>query len=214
MAFMALERAHPVYSFVTPQTGQVAPSRNGVPSFVAEMAAETDVSTSSDVSIPYDAAAELAYSGWIKKYDRPYDAVRYEVFLSNYKAIMVMNVSSKRKARENPDDGKPSLLSLNEYADFTAEEYAAAMNGDSASTDDAPSEQSNSGNILGDAVKAVESQASASSALQDAADALEAEEQVRLLEFVVWKLDRLILSNNCEGLFVIINQSCLMLTIY
>ena len=186
LAFVAVERSHPVYSFLTSQTAKTAPIRHGMPSFVTEMAAETDVSASSDVSIPYQAAAELAYKEWIAKYDRPYDAGRYEVFLSNYNAITVMNVAAKKKARDT-DGGKPSLLSLNEYADCTAEEYSAAMKGESASTDDSSSdsEPSSSGNILGDAVKAVESQASASSALQEAADALEAEEEVCRVKFVL-----------------------------
>lgn len=180
MAFVAFERSHPVFSFVAPSPGNISPARSGVRSVAVDMATATD----SDVSIPYDAAAELAYDGWIKKYDKPYDAQRYQVFLSNYKAITVMNVSAKKKARDDPDSGTPSLLSLNEYADFTAEEYEAAMNGDSKgaeddSSSDAAEEPSTTGNILGDAVKAVESQASASSALQEAADALEEEEEVR-----------------------------------
>ena len=189
LAFMAVERANPAYSFLTPSgpRSNVAPFRSGVRSLVVDMATETDVATS-DVSIPYESAAELAYKGWLVKYDKPYDAVRYEVFLSNYKAITVMNVSAKKKARDTADGGSPSLLSLNEFADCTAEEYEAAKNGlstsddssaDSSSSSDAEETPTTTGNILGDAVKAVESQASASSALQEAADALDEEEQVR-----------------------------------
>ena len=183
LAFVALERGSPVSSFLTPQTANVAPVRTGVRSFGVEMAAETETSTA-DVSIPYDAPAELAYKGWLEKYEKPYDADRYAVFLSNYKAITVMNVSAKKSARESDDDGKPSLLTLNEYADCTAEEYNAAMKGGSSdsseddSSSDAEEAPTTTGNILGDAVKAVESQSSASSALQEAADALEAEEEV------------------------------------
>jgi len=179
LAFMAVERVHPAYSFQTPINN--AGPRRGIRSLAVDMTAETDVG-SSDVSIPYNAAAELAYDGWIAKFDKPYDAERYKVFFSNYKAITVMNISAKKAARDDPDSGSPSLLSLNEYADYTAEEYSAAMKGDSdTSTDDSSSdageEQPTTGNILGDAVKNVQSQASASSALQEAADALEAEEE-------------------------------------
>lgn len=185
LAFVALERGSPVSSFLTPQTANVAPVRTGVRSFGVEMAAETETSMA-DVSIPYDAPAELAYKGWLKKYEKPYDADRYAVFLSNYKAITVMNVSAKKSARESPDDGKPSLLTLNEYADCTAEEYNAAMKGGSTDSESSANDSSSddeeapttTGNILGDAVKAVESQSSASSALQEASDALEAEEEV------------------------------------
>jgi hypothetical protein len=185
LAFVALERGHPVSSFLTPQTANVAPIRTGARSFGVEMAAETESSTL-DISIPYGAPAELAYKGWLEKYEKPYDADRYAVFLSNYRAITVMNVTAKKTARETPDGGKPSLLTLNEYADCTAEEYNAAMKGGSkdseSSADDSSSDAEDAptttGNILGDAVKAVQSQSSASSALQEAADALEAEEEV------------------------------------
>lgn len=175
LALVATERAHPAYSFVSPPVADVARNGRFARSQIVEMAAETEES-SSDVSIPYDAAAAFAYKGWLEKFDKPYDAERYEVFRSNYEAIAVMNVSAKKKARENLDSGKPNLLSLNKFADFTAEEYEAAMNGDSKSSSDDSSSKTeeasaSSGSILGDAVKAVESQASASSALQEAADA-------------------------------------------
>ena len=188
MAVVAVERAHPGYSFVPPPSADVAPTGRAPRSFAVELAAE-NADSSSDVSIPYDSAAELAYKGWIEAYDKPYDAERYKVFRDNYKAITVMNVSAKKKARENPDGGKVSLLSLNKFADCTAEEYEAAMKGDSKSLSDDSSKETevastSSGNILGDAVKAVESQASASSALQEAADALEAEEAVRCSNFL------------------------------
>jgi hypothetical protein len=170
LAFAALERAQPVLSFVPLKSANVCPIRAGV-----QISAETE---ESDVSIPYDSAAEEAYKGWIEKYDTPYDAERYEVFKSNYEAITVMNMAAKKKARETGET--PSLLSLNQFADCTAEEFEAKNKAES-STDDSSSETeepASSGNILGDAVKAVESQASASSALQEAADALEAEEAV------------------------------------
>ena len=179
LAVLAVERAH---SFVTPPRANVAPIGSAARSVVVEMATENDDS-SADVSIPYDSAVELAYKEWIEAYDKPYDAERYKVFQENYKAITAMNVAAKKKARET--GGKASLLSLNKFADCTAEEYEAAMKGDSKTSSDDSSEETeeaptSSGNILGDAVKAVESQASASSALQEAADALEAEEAVRL----------------------------------
>jgi hypothetical protein len=183
---VGLERAHPVYSFLSSSPSNVGSSRTvgsqslGVRSLAIDMTTETDT----DVSIPYDSAAELAYSGWIAKYDKPYDDERYAVFLSNYKAITIMNVSAKKKARDDDGSGDPSLLSLNEFADCTAEEYNAAKSkGEESSDDSVDTEEeapSTSGGILGDAFKAVESQSSASSALQDAADALDEEEKVRL----------------------------------
>lgn len=155
------------------QVRRAPPSRTMAVNMVASATAET-----TDVSIPYDAAAELAYSEWISKYGKPYDEKRYEVFKSNYKAIAVMNVAAKKKARDSGSKEAPTLLTLNEYADCTAEEYEAAMNGGSSSSTSS-SDETSTGDILGDAVAAAESQMAASSALQDAADALAEEEEVR-----------------------------------
>jgi hypothetical protein len=143
---------------------------------MAASSAATDADV--DVSIPYNSAAELAYDEWIAKYDKPYDAKRREVFINNYKTITVMNVSAKKQARDaGTPEGDVSLLALNEYADYTAEEYQAAMNGEGSSKN-APT---STGDILGEAVAAVESQSAASDALQEAADALAEEEQVRCM---------------------------------
>jgi hypothetical protein len=124
---------------------------------------------SSDVSIPYDSAARLSYDEWCSQYGKTFDAARYEIFKENYLAITVMNMSAKKIARETGDDN-PSLLALNEYADCTAEEYEVAMNGDAA--------PSSTGGILDGAMGAIEAQMVASSALQEASDALAEEEEV------------------------------------
>lgn len=133
-------------------------------SMVVDMSTETD-----DVSIPYDAAARYTYEEWCKTYGKDVDESRYPTFKDNYEAITVMNVSAKKAGRESGDEN-PSLLALNEFADCTGEEYEAMMN------NDAPS----SAGILDKAVAAAESQMEASSALQDAADALAEEEEVGL----------------------------------
>lgn len=164
----------PHYALGTNSRGSHA--RSGSVQMVAAATAET-----TDVSIPYDAAAELEYSEWIGKYGKPYDEKRYQVFKSNYKAITVMNVSAKKQARDSGSNEAPSLLTLNEFADFTAKEYEAAMNGESNGGSDGSSE-TGTGDILGDAVAAIESQSAASSALQDAADALAEEEEVRIFQ--------------------------------
>lgn len=133
-------------------------------------ASAVEMATESDISVPYDAAARLAYEDWCKTYGKKFDAARYEVFKENYEAITVMNVSAKKAARESGDDS-PSLLALNEFADCTAEEYEAAMNGQ-------PAPAASTGDILGQVADAVESQSAASNALQEAADALAEEEEV------------------------------------
>ena len=172
LALLALVTLEVSDAYLTPHH-VVRSSRAPARSFAMDMVASA-TAESTDVTVPYDAAAELAYSEWIAQYDKPFDAQRYEVFKANYKAITVMNVSAKKKARES-GDGSPSLLTLNEFADCTAEEYEAAMNGGSSSS----SSEASTGDILGEAVAAAESQSAASSALQEAADALAEEEEVR-----------------------------------
>jgi hypothetical protein len=166
LALVALETAG---AFQSPPIVRSTSRPASVRSFAVDLSAST---STQDVSVPYDAAAEFAYDEWRNKYDKPFNAARYEVFKDNYKAITVMNVSAKKKARESESGDSPSLLSLNEYADCTAEEYEAAMNGGESSS------STSTGDILGEAVAAAQSQSAASSALQDAADALAEEEEV------------------------------------
>jgi hypothetical protein len=122
-----------------------------------------------DVSIPYDAACRLAYDQWREQYQKGvFDDGRYQSFKTNYEAITVANVSAKKVAREKGEE--PRLLSLNEYGDYSEEEYASVQNsGKSATT---------TGDVLGKAVEAVQSQSAASTALGDAAAALAEEEEV------------------------------------
>jgi hypothetical protein len=135
---------------------------------MAMAAKEVDIS-SSDVSIPYDAAARLAYDEWRAKFDKGnFDAERYPIFKANYEAITVANVVSKAQARQQGNSEEaPSLLTLNEFGDYTEEEYRKAM--DKTTT---------TGDVLGKAMDAAQSQEEASSALKDAADALAEEEEV------------------------------------
>jgi len=183
LVLTAVEKAHPVYSFLSSSTGTcrtVGSQSLGKRSLAIDMTTEADIDMSWDVSIPYDSAAELAYTGWLAKYSKPYDEERYAVFLSNYKAITIMNVSAKKKSRDGVTEN-PSLLSLNEFADCTAEEYEAATKEGGESSDDSVDTEEEApittGNILGDAFKAVESQSAASTALEEAADALTKEEE-------------------------------------
>ena len=146
---------------------------------VARNAVSVEMSTESDVSIPYDAAARLAYDQWRGEYLKgEFDPVRYESFKANYEAIAVINVSSKKKARDQGNDS-PSMLNLNEYADCTAEEYEALMKGEE------PEAPSTSSDVLGQAMEAAQSQMAASSALQEASDALAEDEEVGLRTCVV-----------------------------
>ena len=128
-----------------------------------------------DVSIPYDAAARLAYDEWRAKYGKgDFDDARWPVFKANYEAISVANVAAKAQAREDGAEEAPSLLTLNEYGDCTEDEYRKAMESAAA----APAAPTTTGDVLGKALDAAQSQSEASSALKDAADALAEEEEV------------------------------------
>lgn len=124
-----------------------------------------------DLSIPYDAAARNAYDEWRAQYNKgDFDDARYSSFKSNYEAITVANIVAKKAARDSSADA-PRLLTLNEFGDYTAEEYEAMQAGSAEST-------AVSGDVLGKAFEAAQSQAGAASALMEAADALAEEGEV------------------------------------
>jgi hypothetical protein len=122
-----------------------------------------------DLSIPYDAAARLAYNDWCDTYEKTRDDNRFAAFKSNYEAITVANIKAKKAAKEAGDE-VPTQLTLNEFGDFTAEEYQAMQSGAAAPA---------RGDILKNAMEAAMSQSEASIALGEAVDALAEEEQVR-----------------------------------
>ena len=125
----------------------------------------------SDVSIPYDAAARLAYDEWRAQYNKgSFDEKRFVNFKNNYETITVANVVAKKLARESGTVSL-SLLTFNEFGDLSQSEYEQAMRADSPPT--------TTGDVLSKALEAAELQLQASNALGEAADALAEEEQVR-----------------------------------
>ena len=136
-----------------------------------------------DTTVPYDAAARLAYTEWTRAYNKPYDADRYETFRANYEAITVANVRAARVARDDGSEEAPKKLDLNEFADMTAEEYMAMQKTGgstmSLGTEAAETTATETGDVLGKAVEVAAMQEDASSALAEAADALAEEEEVR-----------------------------------
>lgn len=61
----------------------------------------TTTGATSDLSIPYDAAARLAYDEWRAKFNKgAFDASKYETFKTNYEAVTVANVTEKKKAKD------------------------------------------------------------------------------------------------------------------
>ena len=132
---------------------------------------------SDDVSVPYDAAARLAYDAWLKEFNKgEFNPTRYEQFKSNYEALTAANMAAKKKARDD-GTGTVDLLTLNEYGDFSAAEYEAMQSGGTPPTTAEPSSPGT--DIMGKAMEAVESQVEASNALEEAAEALAEEEEVR-----------------------------------
>lgn len=130
----------------------------------------------SDVSIPYDAAARLAYDEWRIEYNKgDFDARRYENFKENYEFISVSNVKAKKEARDAGEES-PKQWTLNEYGDYSTAEYEAAMGAAESST---PDQSGTDGGVLDKAVESAQSQSQASNALSEAADALAEEEEVR-----------------------------------
>lgn len=121
--------------------------------------------------VPYDAAAREAYDEWRAKYSKgAFDSKRFDIFKANYETITVANVAAKKEARESGVKAPP-LLTLNEFGDCTEEEYKAAVEGGSS--------KKGTGDVLGKALEAAQSQSEASSALEDAANALAEDEEVR-----------------------------------
>jgi hypothetical protein len=169
---LATVHTSPVSAFLG---GQHNPSTAAV-RFMASTDSETSTTTSTvDLSIPYDAAARLAYDEWRTKYDKgDFNPERYAVFQQNYEAITVANVVAKKQARDQ-GEAVPALMSLNEFGDCTEEEYKAAMEDGSSTSTTTPT---TTGDVLGKAMESAQSQSEASNALKDAADALAEEEEV------------------------------------
>jgi Cathepsin propeptide inhibitor domain (I29) len=71
-----------------------------------------------DVMAPSDNAIRKAYDDWRAKYSKgSFNSARFETFKSNYQAIADANIKAK--------DMSAPKLTLNEFGDFTAEEYEA-----------------------------------------------------------------------------------------
>jgi hypothetical protein len=143
---------------------------------LADSSSSSSTAVGVDLSIPYDAPARLAYKEWCAKFQQAPNEQRYQNFRTNYETIAVANVSAKKQARDKDEPPAPELT-LNEYGDCTEAEYQELMI-EKSSTAATPSSMS-TGDVLGKAVEAAQSQSAAAQALAEAADALAEEEQVR-----------------------------------
>lgn len=147
---------------------------NGVAPRFSMVASDVDV----DVSVDYDAAAKLAYSDWCSKYEKEPNDAKFATFKANYEALTVANVSAAKKARDDGTD-RPADLELNEYGDFTEQEYMKMMqSGGSSGEVEEEEEVAPKKGALETAMEASVAQSDASNALAEAADALAEEEQV------------------------------------
>jgi hypothetical protein len=137
-----------------------------------------------DVSIPYDAAARLAYEEWRETYNKgDFDDSNYEKFKDNYEVLTVANIAAAKKAKDAGVE-EPKRMELNEFADMSFEEYESMNSGSDEGT--TTTTTSASASILESAMEASAAQDAASASLEEAAAALAVEEEVRLFE--IWKL--------------------------
>ena len=137
-----------------------------------------------DVSIPYDAAARLAYNDWCNKFNKEPSDEKFATFKSNYETITVANVVAAKESRDNGTE-RTKDLELNEYGDMTEAEYMAMQSGGAANAAPSPApavEEEAAApekGALETVMEASAAQSEASSALSEAADALAEEEEVR-----------------------------------
>jgi hypothetical protein len=165
-ALLALLAVAPSVAFLSPLHHCAAPRA------AVGLAATSKKSETNNLN-PYDDAARLAYEGWRKEFNKgDFDEKRYLIFKKNYEDISIANVMSKKQAREQGVDN-PDLLNLNEFGDFTAEEYAKQQSGGAEKK-----KASSPLDVLSKAMKAAQSQTAASEALEDASSAMDKEEEV------------------------------------
>ena len=179
-AFLALATQH-ADAFTPPSRPSASVGRN-----IISMSAPAAAQDVTDVSIPYDAAARLAYDGWCTKFNKEPSDEKFATFKANYETITVANVVNAKESRDNGTE-RTKDLELNEYGDMTEAEYMAMQSGgaDAAAPSPAPAveeEQEAAApekGALETVMEASAAQSEASSALAEAADALAEEEEVR-----------------------------------
>ena len=207
--FMALASQQQYVSAFTPPSlpaGRTGSNVAGISSMVATPTTVQATADDTDVSIPYDAAARLAYDAWCEKYNKTPNEDKFDTFKANYETITVANVVAAKEARDNGTD-RAKDLELNEYGDFTEAEYMAMQSGGSVEEESeaaptvaelkAQGEEEEKKGALETVMEASAAQSEASSALSEAADALAEEEEVRFSKlFYVLNFKRYLLMSH------------------
>jgi hypothetical protein len=89
-------------------------------------ATSLEVGSSGDATFPYDNdAIRFAYDEWRFQFGkRSFDPARFESFKANFKTLTIANLQARDKAYS---EGRqpPAWMNLNEYGDFSMEEYEA-----------------------------------------------------------------------------------------
>jgi hypothetical protein len=95
------------------------------------MSSKTDFAASAEDDTE-EAKLRRAYESWRLEYGREFDSERYQNFRINYLKLTETNGAELKNARDTgiPD---PIPLSLNEYGDFSAEEYRTIKRGNNPS---------------------------------------------------------------------------------
>mmetsp|Transcript_4330 Transcript_4330/g.10327 ORF Transcript_4330/g.10327 Transcript_4330/m.10327 type:complete len:781 (+) Transcript_4330:202-2544(+) len=108
-----------------------APSQNLPVSTTACFASEVDVEVTSSPKFPFsDRQVRFAYDEWRLIYGKgDYDPARFKSFKANHRTLVISNLKAREKAAE---DGRPmpQWMSLNEYGDYSIEEYEAMLRGE------------------------------------------------------------------------------------
>ena len=100
-------------------------------------ASDVDTEASTSSKFPFsDRQVRYAYDEWRLIYGKgDFDQKRFESFKSNHRTLVMSNLKARDKAVQ---DGRPmpQWMSLNEYGDYSMEEYEAMMRGDDPRADE------------------------------------------------------------------------------
>mmetsp|Transcript_39124 Transcript_39124/g.94636 ORF Transcript_39124/g.94636 Transcript_39124/m.94636 type:complete len:268 (-) Transcript_39124:223-1026(-) len=98
---------------------------------VGSAAAASGTSTTTrlwmSTATPDDAAIQEAYSRWRQKYSKgEFSPERYQNFKSNFLAVTARNNMERQRAAQT-GGAAPTPIKLNQYGDYSAEEYSRMM---------------------------------------------------------------------------------------